>query len=77
MKTPQLANGCSYCKRDFNDLEARCYLYLVNPVGGYGKDEVLICEDCVLLPQNSVVAQRLCKTSGWTMERLAESGLGT
>ena len=45
---------CSYCLNLIGDDD---YFYRVNPEGGYGVREVLICEDC--LEKEPVVKQRL------------------
>ena len=33
--------------------------YTINPIGGYGMDEVLCCETCIKKPENIVVRQRM------------------
>ena len=35
------------------------YFYTVNPIGGYGRDEVLCCEACIWLAENDHIRQRM------------------
>lgn len=47
---------CAYGEHSIGDDE---YYYVVNPAGGYGLGEVLCCESCIKLPENSVAAERM------------------
>lgn len=45
---PEQIDSCSNCKRRMDGEE---YLTQVNPPGGYGRPQILICDDCMRLPK--------------------------
>lgn len=47
---------CTFGAHRISDEE---YFYTVNPDGGYGRDEALICETCLAKPEFSSVKERL------------------
>lgn len=52
-------SGCSYCNKSFDELGLDTYLTEVNPSGGYGRNQVLICDTCLELPINVETKERL------------------
>jgi hypothetical protein len=51
-----------YCDFGKHVIDDDQHYYVVNPEGGYGSSETLCCEDCVNLPENKTVRQRLIDT---------------
>ncbi len=49
------AKCCGSCYKEKTDIE----YYIVNPAGGYGRDELVICIDCLKLPKNKDIYERL------------------
>jgi hypothetical protein len=44
------------------------YYYTINPIGGYGRDEVLCCEACIKKPENSVARERMVNAGAKELE---------
>ena len=44
------------------------WFYTINPVGGYGLDEVLCCDTCIRKPENYVLRQRMIDAGATELE---------
>ena len=47
-----------YCVRCLRP-EKQIDYYIMNPPGGYGKEEILICTDCLRKPENADILKSL------------------
>ena len=43
-------------------------VYTINPIGGYGMDEVLCCEDGIVKPENAGFRERMIEAGASELE---------
>jgi hypothetical protein len=65
--------GCDFCWKSFNELKDT-FLWTVNPLGGYGRDEVLICEPCAFSGEYPSIDERLSQFPEYTALKERENG---
>lgn len=54
MSRVRISNYCSYGQHVIHG-----YFYTINPQGGYGRDEVLCCEECICKSENKDARDRM------------------
>src|SRR5258705_5073787 len=52
------------------------YFYTINPEGGYGRSEVLCCEECIRKPENDVLRQRMIEAGATELDASAPKKIG-
>ena len=61
-----LPDGRFYCGYGNHAIADDEYFYTLNPLGGYGKSELLCCETCIRKPENDDARQRMIECAGAT-----------
>lgn len=61
-----LSDGSPICTFGAHVIADEEYFYCVNPLGGYGRDEVLCCDTCIRKPENKEIRRRLIECAGVT-----------
>lgn len=52
-------DGAPICTIGDHLIEDDVWFYTINPLGGYGRDEVLCCERCIRKPENIFARERM------------------
>ena len=55
----RLPDGRFYCGYGDHVIPDEDYFYTINPLGGYGRSELLCCETCIRKPENNDARQRM------------------
>ena len=62
----RLPDGRFYCGYGYHPIADDEWFYTINPLGGYGRSELLCCETCIRKPENKGARDRMIECANAT-----------
>lgn len=64
----RLPDGRLYCGCGDHAIVDDEWFYVVNPLGGYGRSELLCCATCIMKPENNEIRKRMIDAGAKELE---------